>query len=252
MKKKNIPQPAVIVAIAVGFLLFAVLGWFVLISPQRKTASGLDKQISAKQTEISQARALLAQVKSASKIRVADVFRLTKAMPDQADMSGIILELNHVAKLSGITFESITPQGSLALSGYQAVPLQVIFDGNFYGLSDFLFRLRGLVDVRGGALDATGRLFEVDNLAFDEAPTGFPNIHATLTIDAFVYGTGPLANVAPPASSATSTPTGTTPGSTAPASTAPAPTTPAPTTPATTTPSATPPTSGATAAGATP
>ena len=246
-KKTKIPQSAMFAAIGVGFLLFAMLGWFLLISPQRKKASSLGKEISAKQSEITQARALLAQARSASKIRVADLFRLTKAMPDQADMSGIILELNHVAKQAGITFDSITPQGSVPLSNYQAVPLQVVFNGNFYGLSDFLFRLRGLVDVRRGTLDATGRLFLVDNLAFDEAAEGFPQIHATLTIDAFVYGTGSAASAAPPAASVTTTgSTSTAPGST---TSTPAATTPTPTPPA---PSATPPSSGASAAGATP
>jgi hypothetical protein len=237
-QKAKIPQPAIIAGIVAGFLLFAAVGWFVLISPQRSQAAKLSKDIDSTETEITQAHALLAQAKSASKIRVADVFKLTKAMPDSADMAGIILELNHVAKQSGIAFDSITPQGQVPLSGYQAVPLQVVFNGNFYALSDFLFRLRGLVDVRRGALDADGRLFEVDNLAFDEAPEGFPEIHATLTIDAFVYGTGSASAAAPPAGTATTAPATTTAATT--------------TAPATTTPAATPPTSGATAAGATP
>ncbi|MDQ2983450.1 MAG: type 4a pilus biogenesis protein PilO [Actinomycetota bacterium] len=233
-KTTKIPQPAIIAGVVAFFLLVALAGWFLLISPQRKTAADLTTQIDDTQKNVAQARALIAQVKSASKIRVADVFRLTKAMPDQADMSGVILELNHIAKESGISFDSITPQGSMALSGYQAVPLQVVFNGNFYALSDFLFRLRGLVDVRRGTLDATGRLFLVDNLAFDESPAGFPQIHATLTVDAFVYGNGPV--TAPPASTAT---TGA--STTAPASTS-----------ATTTTPATPPSTGAAAAGALP
>ncbi len=145
-KTTKIPQPAIIAGVVAFFLLVALAGWFLLISPQRKTAADLTTQIDDTQKNVAQARALIAQVKSASKIRVADVFRLTKAMPDQADMSGVILELNHIAKESGISFDSITPQGSMALSGYQAVPLQVVFNGNFYALSDFLFRLRGLVE----------------------------------------------------------------------------------------------------------
>ena len=70
-----------------------------------------------------------------------------------------MLELTAVARSSGISFESITPQGSTVISDYQVVPITVVFDGNFFQLNDFLFRLRNLVDVRQGALAADGRLY---------------------------------------------------------------------------------------------
>ena len=75
------------------------------------------------------------------------------------------------------------------LSGYQAVPIQLTFTGNYYGLVDFLLRLRNLVDVQNGELDANGRLFAVDTITFGAAATGFPQITANLLVDAFVYGT---------------------------------------------------------------
>jgi Pilus assembly protein, PilO len=242
MKKKT-PQAAWIAAMAGAFLLVAVAGWFLLISPQRSKASDLQKQIDDTQSQIDTARSLAAKAKNTPKIRVADLFRLTKAMPDQADMADIVLELNHIAKGTGITFQSITPGGSVVLSGYQAVPITVIFKGNFYDLVDFLFRVRTLVDVRSGALAANGRMFAVDTLSFEEAEEHFPQIKATLMVDAFVFGTA-----APATTAATGSATG--------GSGAATPTTTTPTTPATTTaPAATPPppppsppTGGATAA----
>src|SRR4029079_13787156 len=126
-------------------------------------------------------------------IRVADLYRLTKAMPDQVDMAGIILQLNQVATDSGITVENISPSTTATpISGYLAIPITVEFQGNFYDLSDFLYRLRKLVDIRQGPLDANSRLFAIDEVDFAEAPPppGFPQIRAHLVIDAFVYGTG--------------------------------------------------------------
>ena len=123
-------------------------------------------------------------------------------MPDQTDMPGILLELNQVAEDSGITFDQITPATTATpISGYLAIPITVEFTGNFYDLSDFLYRLRNLVDVRHGALDATGRLFAIDSIEFAEAPPppGFPQISAHLTIDAFVFGTGTAPTVPPDA-----------------------------------------------------
>ena len=107
------------------------------------------------------------------------------------------------------------------------LPISVTFNGNFYNLADFLYRLRSLVTVHAGTLDATGRLFSVDTLAFNESEKKFPQIQATLVIDAFVYAAAPASVPAatPPAattpSSTTTTTTGGTPSSSASATGAP-------------------------------
>lgn len=207
MTKKKLPQSAQIAITVAAFLLIAIVGYFVAVKPQKSKASSLSAEIAAKDSQISDARALLAKAKDAQKVRVADLFRLTKAMPDQPDEAGIVLELNAVARESGITFDSITPQGSTALSGYQVVPINVVFDGNYFQLTDFLFRLRSLVDVRRGALAADGRLFTVDTIQFDESPLNFPQIRASLVLDAFIYGSSSTVS-APPQTSVPATTTG--------------------------------------------
>ena len=240
--KRGMPQPLLIGLIVLGFVLAGVGGYFILIAPQHSKAASLDKQIADTSDAIDSARALTLQAKAGAKIRVADLFRLTKAMPDQTDMAGIVLELNGIAEDSGITFEQITPATTaVALSGYEAIPITVEFEGNFYELADFLYRLRNLVDVRHGALDANGRLFAIDTISFAEAPPppGFPQIRAHLVIDAFVYGTGTAPTIEPaggapatgatgatgargatgPSGSTTTTPTTSTPTTTPPAPT---------------------------------
>ena len=236
--KRGLPQPALIGLIVLGFVLAGVGGYFMLIGPQKSKAASLDKQIADTNQAIDSARALTLQAKTDAKIRVADLFRLTKAMPDQPDEAGILLELNNVARHAGISFDSISPQGSTPLSGYQVVPINVVFNGNFFQLNDFLFRLRNLVDVRRGALAADGRLFTVDNINFDEGEANFPQIQASLTIDAYIYGTGATVSAPPQAHTASTGAPGstTTPGSTTPTTTSPTTTT---TSPTTTTPGAT-------------
>ena len=225
MSRKKLPQSAQIgIAVAV-LLLLALIGYFALVKPQKGKAADLSTQIAAQDKQIADARALLAKSKNAQKVRVADLFRLTKAMPDQPDEAGIVLELTNVARQSGITFESIAPQGSTPLTGYQVVPINVVFDGNFFQLNDFLFRLRNLVDVRRGALAADGRLFTVDSIQFDEGARKFPQVQASLTVDAYIYGTG--ATVSAPPQTTTGTQGGTTPGTTPGATTTTTTTTPA-------------------------
>jgi Tfp pilus assembly protein PilO len=211
---------AVIAGIVVGLLVYGAVGYFLLISPQRSKATDLKKQTAATQQQIAQYRTLAAQARATPPIRIAELFRLTKAMPDNVDMAGLVLELSRVARESGIEFDSITPQAPAAASGFSSVPITLEFDGNYYELSDFLFRLRNLVRVRTGRLDAQGRLFVVDSISFSESPHSFPRIKASLTVHAFVYGDASSsvtpAAAAPPAGAATT-------GSTAAAATTTAP-----------------------------
>jgi type IV pilus assembly protein PilO len=228
--KTKLPQSAQI-AIAVAVLIVILIaGYFIAVKPQKGKAADLATEITARDGQISDARALLAKAKNAQKVKVADLFRLTKAMPDQPDEAGIVLELTSVARASGIAFESITPQGSTIVGSYQVVPITVIFEGNFFQLNDFLFRLRNLVDVRSGALAANGRLFTVDTIQFDEGELLFPQIRASVQLDAYIYGTGatvsaPPQTSTPAATGATTTGTSTTPTATAPSTTTTSPTT---------------------------
>jgi hypothetical protein len=212
---KSLPKPAAIAIVIGVLLLVAAAGYFLLISPQRSKSAELAKETESVEAQIQARRIDNAQTRNVEPIRVADLFRITKAMPPTDDMPGMILELNRIARQTGIRFESITPKEAADAGGYLRRPIDLVFDGNFYELSDFLFRLRSLVRVRGGQLEATGRLFTVNSLSFVESVQAFPRIKATLNVNAYVYGNGEP------------TPAEPTPGQPAPAQ--PAPTPPAPT-----------------------
>jgi len=201
--KQRLPLAAQIALVVVGVLVLGAAAYFGLVRPRKAEAARLGKEIDATQAQIDDYTTKSLAAKGRPKIRSADLFRLAKAMPSQADMSGVLLQLNQIAADTGITFQSIAPQNSVPITGYQAVPIQLTFEGNFYSLVDFLFRLRNLVDVEHGQLNATGRLFAIDTLSFDEAQAGFPQISATLVVDAFVYGTATPATATPTTTTAT-------------------------------------------------
>jgi type IV pilus assembly protein PilO len=208
---KRPSRSAVIVLIVVGVLAYGAAGYFFVVSPQRAKASDLKKQVQATEDQIQQYQLLSQQAATTPPIRVADLFRLEKAMPNEVDMAGIVLELSRIAHDTGITFESITPQGATAGTGYQVLPVTLVFDGNYFELSDFLYRLRSLVRVRSGHLSANGRLFVVDSISFSESEKAFPRIQATLTVQAFVFGDTAIGTAPPPpaASGGATTTTGT-------------------------------------------
>ena len=188
MSKQRIPKPAAIALVVVCLLVVGALGYFMLISPKRSESADLATQIQATETEIQARRLAVRTTPTVEPIRAADLFRVTKAMPSKADMPGVLLELNRIARETGIQFESITPGDGADAGGYVRQPIDLIFEGNFYELSDYLYRVRTLVSVHGGRLQATGRLFTVRTLSFVESEKGFPQIRATLGVDSYVYG----------------------------------------------------------------
>jgi type IV pilus assembly protein PilO len=181
------------------------------VHPQSTKLKQLKADAADVQSKIDAYNQQVTAARSAPKIEVADVYRLAKAMPDTVDMPDIVLELSQLARDTGIRFDSITPQPLTAIGSYSVVPISVTFQGNFYNLADFLYRLRSLVRSRvtnqGVQLDATGRLFAIDTLTFNESTLKFPRIQATLVVDAFVYAAGSPAPVAPPSTPATPTAT---------------------------------------------
>ena len=204
-----------------GILLGLISGWLLVISPKRHEVSALEQQIDVTRTQIAIAQGVQTPSQPPP-IRIADLFRLSRAMPNTSDIPGVILQLSRVAKDTGVKFESITPHDPVPYGAYQQVAVDLSFEGRFYDLSDFLYRLRNLVSVHEGVLNATGRLFTVDSITLNQGSDSFPQVKAALTVSAYVFGDG----TAPPVPSGVA-PLGASPSSPAVSSTQPTPAAPA-------------------------
>jgi Tfp pilus assembly protein PilO len=216
---KPIPMPVQMAAVVVGLILLAAVAYFALVVPKKNDLKKADARVTELQSQIQQGTSEAAIAEMQSKIRVADVFRLTKAMPDSNELGTVILELSALADQAGIQFQSIRPGTPSVQSSYVAQPIDVVFQGSFWELSDFLGRLRSQVLVHEGELQTTGRLFTVDELSFTQGVDGFPQINAELTIDAYVYATAPTTSTTETTTTSTTTSTTST-TSTAPSSSA--------------------------------
>jgi Tfp pilus assembly protein PilO len=207
---KGLSQNALIAIIVAGVLVFGLAAWFLAVRPQGGKVKSLKAEAASIQEKIDAYHQQVRAARSTPKIQVADVYRLAKAMPSKTDMPDVVLELSQLARDTGIRFDSITPQPVAAVGSYSALPISLTFNGNFYNLADFLYRLRSLVTVHAGRLDATGRLFAVDTLTFNEGEAKFPQIQATLIVDAFVYAAAAAPAPAPVPAAPAATPTTTT------------------------------------------
>lgn len=191
---RPLPKGAVVGGIVGAGLFVLLLGWFGLVRPQSHKAASLGRQTAAVQQEIASNLAQIAAQKNVSavpaapKIRVADVYKLAKAMPSSIDMPDILLELDQVAKNAGVHLNSLqptppTPDGKIVIN--------LTVDGDFFTLTDLLYRLRNFVTVRNGALEASGRLFDVDNVGL--APSGGRKLTASITMHTYQYVPAPAA-----------------------------------------------------------
>ncbi len=219
---KSLKLSPAVTCVLIGFagVLVLAAGMFLLVMPQGDKASKLGEDIDATRTKAMTAK-MLSKQRPEEKIRAADLFKVVEAMPDETDMTGVILQLQQTAGEAGVRFDSIQPGISQAGAGYDTQPIDLSFEGNYFSLTDFLYRLRRLVEVRHGKLDATGRLFSVGQIDFQPAEGGFPRIAATVTVNAFAYDPGSVSPLPPLDTTTTTTTTTTTPPSGAAASGAP-------------------------------
>lgn len=210
-------RKAAIALIIGGDLIMLMLGWFLLIGPQRTTAAEISRATAATEAQIAEASRPVttptpAAVQQQPDIRTADLYSLAKAMPNEIDAPDLLLELNLLARQSGVTLGSISP-GQVTSSGtYSVVPVSLSLTGDFYSLTDYLYRLRTLVGVARGQLRTAGRLYSVGQLSVTGG-TGGP-LQASLTVSAYVWGTAgatptasPVTPAAPPADTSSTTTT---------------------------------------------
>ena len=201
-------QIRLIAAFAGLNVLLVVVGWMMLVAPQRQDASAA---AAKEQLAQSQLAALIGQSSGSHgptkqpEIHTAGLYTLDTALPAQADQPNLLLELDRLAKASHVQLIGISPQSAQATgTGYTVVPINLTLNGSYFDLTGFLRTLRTLVSEQHGRLIANGPLFAVTSAAItpgtdkDEAP-------ATVGLEAFYYGI--TAGAAPPASTTDTTTT---------------------------------------------
>jgi Tfp pilus assembly protein PilO len=182
-----------------GLVAIVAAGWFLLIAPKREQAVSLDAEVATAQTALADKQAALAQPPAAVRVRASDLYRLTKALPDTNDMPEIILDVNRVAAQNHLSFRAVTPAAPVLGTGTIALPVTVSVQGRFASVSRFLGDLRRIVRVRNGLLDARGRTYSVTTVELgspDDAK--FPQVKATVTLNAYAFSAPPPASTTPP------------------------------------------------------
>jgi hypothetical protein len=248
-RRNSLLLVAVAVVAAVGAY------WMLVLSPKRQEVTRLDKQITAKQSALSDAEAQVAEFENARRsyrANYAMVARLGKAVPVDDDVRSLMVQVNAAAGRAGVDFHKISVGGAAAApaapagptgaapgtastpppgaatvgtAGFSTMPFSFNFKGSFSELGKFFSRIDRFVALRNGSLDVTGRLLLLNSITLTpDTQKGFPTLTAEVSANSYLL---------PPTEGLTAgaTAAGPTASGAAPAPSA----TPAPSAPATTT-----------------
>lgn len=199
LKLKNQNQLLATLGFVALGLVVGIAGLFLAVLPQRSHTASLDKQIADAQKQFASLHAVSGRGPS---LHAAQLFQLSRAMPDDVDMPGIVNDLSRAAASSSVSILQFAPGAAyVQTDGANAIPLKLTVTGSWHGISTFLRTLRRDVRVGKSSLTVSGRVFVVDDIALStgssssstSSGTGGPavpngELTASLTIDAFTYG----------------------------------------------------------------
>lgn len=179
-----------VIALAVMGALVVLYGWNSLfLASKGKAKSAVQKEIAAAKTAEQGLRANLAQLRQLAgdtRSREAELARLGRLIPAEADVAGAILALDATAKEAQVAWSTLTPAppAAGAAGGPATLGLTIKVGGTFHQILDYLRRLESL-----------DRLVVVDSVALaggSSTTNGSPTLEADLKARMFA-AKGPAA-----------------------------------------------------------
>lgn len=183
--------------------------WMLLLNPAMDRKASLDKPLAQAHTERDAAVARAEELESAKARYESDyreMVKLVRAIPQSVRVADMMRELSKAADGTGIQFNNITmgaPNSGESASGgtstqtaaqtapvdgLDAVPVQLTFTGEFFGLADLFHRVQRFVTMANHGLQIRGRLIKVDDLSLHSG--SFPDITATLGATVYMAAGG--------------------------------------------------------------
>jgi len=181
------------IIVGVVAVVIVVLWYFFLFAPQRKQVSDLDAQYQQQETVLAATQQKIVQYEAYKKTAPqaeSDLIKLHKVMPAEDAIPSFIVSLTQTAKASGLMLTNLAPQEVATGVPFAVQPIQVIVDGNYFDVEDFLYRVENDVEVRNQQFVVTGRLFAVVGVSFQQSQVnkaGYPDVAATLTVNGYQW-----------------------------------------------------------------
>jgi Tfp pilus assembly protein PilO len=153
------------IALAVAGLVVGIGSYFLVVAPEKSRSAAVRASVDSARTSLATLQREHAKgAHGAPKpkpvdVRAADLFRLTKAMPDAADVPGVIQTLSRIVEERSLELVSLQPAPqNPTTGGYAVLPVSLSVHGTFDGVSKLIRELDDAVTA-GPHLTVTERLF---------------------------------------------------------------------------------------------
>jgi hypothetical protein len=150
--------------VVVAILVIFLLGWFVLLSPERAKANKLDDQIAVTDTQLAAVTSLLNGPIGKQSLAGLKISKI--AVPDDPNVAQLLRQLSVASAQAGVDLIGITPQPAIASVSGQQIPVSVTVTGRYFALQHFFRILRTRTVLQGDKLHAKGRLYTIDSINF--------------------------------------------------------------------------------------
>lgn len=164
MSKLSKRDSTLLILIGVIALIGGIF-WF-YVKPARADLTAKKQAAQEAQTKVddlqSQLQRLTAQASRPRKVALADELLLAKAYPYSEDIPVLILQIEALAKQSGVELGEVTSAESTDYAGVTGTPFTVAVTGKYLDVQDFLYRMHNRVNVdASGKLHVKGRMLAV-------------------------------------------------------------------------------------------
>ncbi|MHB0866112.1 MAG: type IV pilus inner membrane component PilO [Thermoleophilia bacterium] len=203
MKKRDIG-----ILIGLGAVVLLVAWYFLIIGPKRDGISDSRAELQTEKTKYEDNTNKLKRLdeeRTVAKQTAGELMTLNKMVPAGEEVPSLIVELQQSANEAGIKFMRVEPGLAFAAGANTVVPFEMKFQGNFFDVNDFLYRVENYARMQGtNDTNVSGRLLSVISVTLEEPSLDpkFPQVLATLGVNAFMTGAPPVsAKTAAPKSS---------------------------------------------------
>ncbi|HEU5064172.1 MAG TPA: hypothetical protein VFT79_13630 [Solirubrobacterales bacterium] len=209
----------------IAIALLAAGFWMLLLSPEREEADKLGKQVETLEASLSSHEAEVQQALAAQEEfprNYEELVVLGKAVPADDDTASLIVQVNRIAESAGVEFRNLKlataggeapapvaaeettgstgsasptevaastlPLGaSIGPAGLAVMPYELVFDGEFFEVADFIKGLDSLVETEAGQVTVNGRLFTISGFSLEPRQNKqFPALQATFFITTYL------------------------------------------------------------------
>lgn len=213
-------------AVLIGIGLVAVIGvfYFMILAPKRQQVSDLTTQIDGLNAQVATSQQQSSagnQAKADFPRNYRKLVAIGKAVPADADTPSLLTDLQTLSDRSHVDFRSLTLNSSsgsgtsaaaptsapstdptvasesaaallpigatVGAAGLPVMPYEIQFNGGFFDVADFFGDIDSTVYTdKAKALRVNGRLLTIDGFSFAAAPSGFPDLSATVSVTSYL------------------------------------------------------------------